>query len=201
MAAQLNLTVSDDQDETYAAVVDEAAVFAGFKTMTDIAAPPYNSWDMLRAIGDLASTTLQLGMQTALIYRSLRMAMTGGRWSTGNSILVALSLGPLAFNILYQKYMMLYPPDLRFNRTLDQREDAELYTLRGFAEGEHRQELVLFGLRPYILRRWDEISRKRTPQSMPWGYNSQLGRDFVRIGFGGLVKNAFYVSDRSGCPR
>lgn len=163
--------------------------------MSGISCPPYDSWSFIASVGELVSSTLELGLQSAVIFSTLRSAAGGANLNMSNGLLIGLSLAPLGFDIAYEKLLEWFPPSWRHEPTANYKEMAESETLRGFAEGQHREELRMFNLKPYILKRWDELSRKRTPQRMSWNYNAEFYLDIVRLSASELITNLFYVRD------
>lgn len=147
---------------------------------------------MVSSAGELVSASIELGLHATLMFGTLRTAMRGSDFSLGNSILIGLSLAPLCFDLLSENLMEWFPPFWRRDPEDDFRAEAELATLRAFSRGQHREELILFNLKPYILQRWDKLSR--APQSMSWKYDSSFWIDATRLGISELITNAFYVS-------
>ncbi|BEJ14510.1 hypothetical protein CspHIS471_0402770 [Cutaneotrichosporon sp. HIS471] len=191
MSAMLNHTMATQEDETFMAVVREAGIFAGFDGMHGIECPPHDPWSMVSSVGELVSASIELGLQTALIFRTLWTATQGSSFSVGNSILISLSLAPLCFDMLSDKLMDWFPPAWLRAPVAEFAAENELSTFREFAEGEHREELILFNLKPYILQRWDKLSR--APQGMSWNYDSSFWIDVSRLAVSELITNAFYV--------
>ncbi|BEI91601.1 uncharacterized protein CcaverHIS019_0404210 [Cutaneotrichosporon cavernicola] len=191
MSAVLNHTVAIQEDETFMAVVCEAGVFAGVDSMHGIECPPHDAWWMVSSVGELVSTSIELGLQTALVFGTLRTAMQGSSFSVGNSILIGLSLAPLCFSILSDKLTDWFPPYWLRDPVGDFAAERELSTYREFVDGQHREELILFNLKPYILQRWDKLSK--APQGMSWNYDSSFWIQLSRLAVSELITNAFYV--------
>lgn len=174
----------------------EAGVFAGFDTMSGILCPPHDSWSVVSSAGELVSAAIELGLQTTLIYGTLRTAMHGSSFTIGNSVLIGLSLAPLCFDILSEKLLDWFPPFWVRQAQGDFRAEKELTTLREFANGMHREELILFNLKPYLLQRWDQLIK--TPQGMRWSYDSPFWIETSRLAMGEFITNSFYVSHLGG---
>ncbi|CAK9786971.1 unnamed protein product [Cutaneotrichosporon oleaginosum] len=192
ISAKLNETMMiQGDDATFTEVVDEASVFAGFQHMSGIDCPPHDSWSMVSAAGELVSSMIALGLQTSIMIGTLRTAMRGSSFTTGNSILIGLSLAPMCFDFVCDKLLSIFPPYWYRVGEPDTLVQTELRTLREFSQGRHREELILFNLKPYILTRWDQLNR--SPERMNWTYDPAFWFDVGRTGISELITNAFYV--------
>ncbi|GMK58764.1 hypothetical protein CspeluHIS016_0602060 [Cutaneotrichosporon spelunceum] len=191
LRAKLNEAMRLQEDKTFTAIVDEAAVFVGFETMSGIACPPYGPWSMMSSAGQLVSASIELGLQIVLVFSTVRTAMRGSNFSFGNSILIGLSLAPMCFDILFEKLSEWFPQSYPQLDPQDLAAENELSTLREFAQGKHREELILFNLKPYILERMEKL--RRAPRRTLWSYNSYFWVQVMRLGFSELITNSFYV--------
>ena len=151
------------------ALMYEAEVFVSTKeyttrtgdTWNDANAPFEAIEHFIRAI----TGTIELVTQLSLLVNALLGAETQS-WGQGRVLLIVFSLGPTLLRLCGDWFMKRRrhrrsKKDYALLRRLDLLQD----TLREMGtSGNYKQENVLFGLKEWVLMKWDEVGQARTQE-------------------------------------
>lgn len=196
LRAQLGMTLQARNSPLHTARVHEAGVFAGFEPQFGLERPISGPWMMVRTFGDAMSLVIRVGVQGAMLGRMLYSAFSGNpRYRWGNAALLTLSLAPAIIQIgLGRAYQWLATREEQ--EYVDPTPHRIEQATRSFAtDSQYTLELVLFGLKDWVLAQWEkarqEINRRKQEyRSRTEGFilsTAELLRNGVQYGFFALV--------------
>ena len=198
--AQLALSIPSMSSPYVSAVMYEAGVFAGFEPRTDrygmsiMTSGPFGTMNCLFS---LVTHIVEIFTQIFLVLRTLSSA-SKDEFSSSTLILISLALAPSVFRLggswLFGRGRG--PKRLRAGWHTRRQEMNVKDMVR---KGGYKQEVVLFGLRDWVLAKWDDVKLQQIKEQE----NSRERRGLVELGLGlgqESVKTMFYVSSRISSP-
>lgn len=197
LATQLSLSIPSLSSPYVSALMHEAGIFVGYEARTVPGSGGYvrsgfsGPSDALGSIFQLLINLVGITSQLYLIYRALSGGDSLSRVTWTSIILIILSVTPALLRTLGG----LLRPNARqdWRRYYQQARQTEKDVRDLGRSGGYKQEVVLFGLRDWVLSRWDRVrgemeSEKISQQARTGGYDLTLSA--VEEG----VQTSFYVS-------
>lgn len=187
--AQLSLTIRDMNNDLEKDLLYEAGILAGFNRIVRLASSGLPSLvggrtlqpqTAMSTIGKVIRDAIDVTSQLALVVSRFRRG--GNAFSLENALIASLSLYPFVFSRLERavnrsrsRKIMMQPFDEDRFTHLDKT------AVRDFTKPEMKQELVLFGLKDWVMKRWYKIQNAPSPVQMDSGHHQiQIGFDTAR---------------------
>lgn len=194
LQAQLSLSIPSMSSPYLSALMYEAGVFAGFENPTDRYGRMSHSGGPFQALQStfaLITITVEVITQIALLLRTLASAGTK-ELNSSSIILISLSLAPSAIRLVGIWSLTTATKGSKRDAWRKAREQEREIKDMG-RKGNYKQEVVLFGLKDWVLDKWDglklaQIKEQEETKAQATGVELTLG-----LGQQG-VETMFYVS-------
>ncbi len=180
------------------ALMYDAGVFAGFQPRTDRygqAASSGGPFQTLSSTFNLITITVEVITQIYLLLRTLVSAGTK-QLNSSSIILISLSLAPSVFRLIRSWTFSEWNKFKRRSAWRKARmEEREIKNMG--RKGDYKQEVVLFGLKDWVLEKWDVLKLAQMKEEA----KERVGVFELGLGLGQQgVETAFYVGLPSSCP-
>lgn len=200
LATQLSLSIPSLSDPFISALTGEASIFVGWETRTVQISDGTSSQrgfsgpsDALDFVSHLLINLVRMVSQVYLVHRTLTSkAALGAGWSS--YLLIFLAITPA---LLHTIGRLVRPDDKsQWRRYYRQARDAEKDVRKLGSSGGYKQEVVLFGLKDWILARWDR-ARSAIEEGKITSDRQSNGYDITLSVIEEGIQMGFYVSSSS----
>lgn len=193
LQAQLSLSLPSMSNTFLSALMFEGGIFAGFEHRTDRNGMSYMSggpFNTLKSTFNLLTIVTEVITQVSLLLRTLFRGSTS--LNSSSILLILLALAPSAFRLVGSIAFRRHSnKDHRVGWLKRRQAEQEVKDLG--RKRDYKQEIVLFGLKDWVLGKWDEVARMQAGE-----IDLNRGRNgFVELCLGlgqHSVQTAFYVS-------
>lgn len=190
--AKLGMSLPQMTDPVQTALLYEGGVFAGVEAIRGSRRPFHGPWTMIDNMGETIGMTIAISAQIViLVHPLLKMTKV---FSLPQLLLLTLSIGPIAIEFLENPLIHWFESldndrDSKAEGSAREEEDALRVVL---SDDDVQQEVVLFGLKGWVIQRWDAIATARHERES----QRQLTHQYVYTIIGVLratISNSFYV--------
>jgi hypothetical protein len=195
LRAQLSLSIPSMSSPYISALIYEAGVFAGFESRRD----RYNRmsrsggpFQTFQAVSSLLSIVVEVITQLYLLLGTISSNYTV--LNTSTVILIVLSLAPTGLR-LAASWFAESMRNRKNGSTKDWRKQRrDEMDIRDMGrKGEYKQEVVLFGLKDWVLGKWDDVKIAQMKEQE--NATETVGYVELWLGLGQhSIETAFYVS-------
>lgn len=176
------------------ALTYEAGCFCGVESHISRKGSPQRSggpFATLSSVFNIMTITVELVTQTGLLLTTIAAASNESHFTWSNLLLILLSLSPSGIRLIGS---FLFGDFRRGRRTGIQRLRLEEREVRQIGtRGEFKQEVALFGLKDWVLDKWDRLKKQQLQEQD----DVKTWQETVELGLGlstQSVETAFYVS-------
>ncbi|KAK4684083.1 hypothetical protein P7C73_g6120, partial [Tremellales sp. Uapishka_1] len=194
LEAQLSLSIPSLSSPFLSALMYEAGVFAGFESRTSRQGHSSNSggpFQILQSSFSVLTILIEVLTQAGLLIRTISSA-TSTDSSASSLLLIVLSLSPSLFRILgsFASSGVGTKGNKRMNWMRSRKDERAIKDLG--RNGGYKQEIVLFGLKDWVMEKWDKLKIEQlNAQEMQ---KQQMGIVELGLGMGQEgAQTAFYV--------
>lgn len=194
LRAQLGMTLQARNSPLHIARVHEAGVFAGFEPQFGLERPVSGPWMMVQTFGEATSLLIRVGLQGTMLARMLFSTFSGDpRYRWGNAALLTLSLAPAFLQLGFAR-IIDWMSDREEVGFVDQTPVRVEQATRAFAtDAQFTLELVLFGLKDWVLAQWETARQEIIRRQLEYGTRVENGAEAAYTLLMSTVKYGFYA--------